>query len=297
MSSTIQFRPAREADLEPMYDVFYQNEIREEENPPASGAVPPYLPHVLRSGKLVVAEQDGKILGYTGAITRDNITYLTDLFVRPDVQSGRIGQRLLELAMPQDGLVHCTASSTDMRALSLYIRVGMQPQWPLFTLRLEKPARALQGGNAEIEVSEADPADPELAGWDTRVSGRSRFVDQQFWVDEQRGEPVWFRRGGRVIGYGYIRPGAGSLWYPQACTLGPIGVEQAEDATACVLAAVDQALQQADVVRLFVPGPHPSLALLIEKGFRIVYTDTFALAAEKPFFDEKRYIPSGDELL
>ena len=183
MSNKTQFRLAREADLEPMYDVFYQNEIRGEENPPALDGVPPYLPHVLRSGKLVVAEQDGKILGYAGAITRDNITYLTDLFVRPDVQSGRIGQRLLELALPQDGLVHCTASSTDMRALSLYIRAGMQPQWPLFTLRLEKPARASQGGNAEIEVGEADPADPELVGWDTRVSGRSRLVDQQFWVD------------------------------------------------------------------------------------------------------------------
>lgn len=297
MSNTMQFRSAREADLEPMYDVFYQNEIRGEENPPALGAVPPYLPHVLRSGTLVVAEQERKILGYAGAITRDNITYLTDLFVRPDVQSGQIGQRLLQLAMPQNGLIHCTASSTDMRALSLYIRAGMQPRWPLFALRLEKPARASLGGNAEIEVSEADPADPELAAWDTRVSGRSRFVDQQFWVDEQQGEPIWFRRAGRVIGYGYIRLGAGSLWYPQACTLGPIGVERAEDATACVLAAVDRALQQANVLRVSVPGPHPSLALLIEKGFRITYVDTFALSAKAPFFDEKRYIPSGDDLL
>ncbi|MBA2682666.1 MAG: GNAT family N-acetyltransferase [Ktedonobacteraceae bacterium] len=161
MSSSIQFRPAREADLESAYDVFYQNEIRGEENPPTVEAVPPYLPHVLRSGKLLVAEQDGKILGYAGAITRDRITYLTDLFVRPDVQSGQIGQRLLELATPQDdGLIHCTASSTDMRALSLYVRAGMQPQWPFFTLRLEKPPRGSLDVNAEIEVSEADPADP-----------------------------------------------------------------------------------------------------------------------------------------
>ena len=116
-------------------------------------------------------------------------------------------------------------------------------------------------------------------------------------MDEQKGEPVWFRRGGRVVGYGYIRPGAGTLWYPEACTLGPIGVERAEDAPSCALAAVDQALQQADVVRISVPGPHSSLAPLLEKGFRIVYIDTFASAAKAPFFDEKRYIPSGDDLL
>lgn len=291
----MQFRSAGEADLEPMYGVFYRNEIRGTENPPALNAVPPYLAHVLRTGKLVVAEQDGKVLGFAGAITRDRITFLTDLFVQPDLQSGQIGKQLLQLAMPQDGLVHCTASSTDVRALSLYIRAGMQPQWPLFMLRLEKPERGSL--DSDVEVSEADPADPELVQWDTRVSGRSRQTDLQFWVDEQRGEPVWFRRGGRIIGYGYIRRGAGSLWYPQSCMLGPIGVELAEDATACVLLLVDRALQQADVIRIAIPGPHPCLAILLEKGFRITYVDTFVSAAKTPFFSEKRYIPSGDDML
>ncbi len=296
MSNTIRFRAAREADLETINEIFYQNEVTGRDNPPALSAVQTY-PHILQAGKMVVAEQDGKVLGYAGAITRSKITFLTDLFVRLGLQSGQIGQRLLELAVPQDGLIHCTASSTDFRALALYIRAGMQPQWPLLVLRLEKPARASFEVGPEIEIGEADPTDPELLEWDTRISGRSRPEDLQFWMREQRGEPIWFRKHGQVIGYGFIRPGAGSLWYPQACMIGPLGVEQTEDATACVLAAVNRALQQANVIRIAVPGPHPCLAILLERGFRIVYVDTFVSAAKTPFFDATCFIPSGEDML
>jgi hypothetical protein len=79
--------------------------------------------------------------------------------------------------------------------------------------------------------------------------------------------------------------------------LGPIGVSTPEDATACVLAAVNLALQQADVLRIEVPGPHPCLATLLESGFRITYVDTFVSTATSPFFDAQRYIASGGDLL
>ena len=78
--------------------------------------------------------------------------------------------------------------------------------------------------------------------------------------------------------------------------MGPIGVRISEDATACVLAAVDLALQQADVLRIEVPGPHPCLAILLESGFRISYVDTFVSTATSPFFDAQRYIASGGDL-
>ena len=36
--------------------------------------------------------------------------------------------------LPQDERIYCTFSSTDPRALALYIRMGMRPQWPHFNL-------------------------------------------------------------------------------------------------------------------------------------------------------------------
>lgn len=267
------FRPARETDLKEIYEVFYQNEILDNAQPPARGEMPTYLRHVLHNGTMYVAEQGGEILAFAGAITRGNITFLTDLFVHPMQQSGQLGKTLLHSVLPQDALIHCTVSSSDPRALALYIRAGMRPHWPCFVLRLEKLAQKIPV-DSTVEIVEADPFDQELVRWDAQISGRIRPVDHLFWVREQRAVPVWFRRHQQIVGYAYIRLNAGTVWYPHACTLGPIGVNSPEDAAACVLAAVNWALQRAEVLVIEVPGPHPSLTALLEIGFRISYVDS-----------------------
>ena len=134
-------------------------------------------------------------------------------------QSGQLGKTLLHSVLPQDGLIHYTVSSSDPRALALYIRAGMRPYWPHFALRLEKPAQEMPLP-ANMEIVEADPADPALVRWDAQISGRMRPIDLLYWVREERAVPLWFRRQGQTVGYGYIRLGAGTLWHPQACTLG-----------------------------------------------------------------------------
>jgi GNAT superfamily N-acetyltransferase len=289
------FRPAHETDLRKMYEVFYQNEVLDSLHSPPPGDTPSYLRHVLQTGAMYVAEQDGEVLAFAGAITRGNITFLTDLFVQPTYQSGQLGKALLHFVLPQDDLVHCTVSSSDPRAFALYIRAGMCPQWPCFALRLEKstPEWHLP---SDVEILQANLDDPALVHWDAQISGRPRPVDHAYWVREQRAVPLWFRRQGQTVGYGYIRLDGGTLWYPQACVLGPIGVTHSEDAAACVLASVYWALQQAEVLRIDVPGPHPCLAPLLERGFRITYADTFVSTASTPFFDASCYIPSGGDL-
>ena len=289
------FRPASEADLKPIYEVWYQNEVLDSPHPPAPGDMPSYLRHVLETGKMYIAEQDGEVLGFAGAITRGNIAFLTDLFVRPAHQSGQLGKTLLHAVLPQDDRIHCTMSSSDPRALALYIRAGMRPQWPHFALQLEKPT--LEMPAHDVEIVEADPDDPELIRWDAQISGRSRPADHQYWVREQQALPLWFRRDKQIEGYGYLRLRAGTLWYPPACALGPIGVRTPQDATACVLATVKLALEQADVLRIEVPGPHPCLATLLENGFRITGADTFVSTTLSPFFDAQCYIASGGDLL
>src|SRR5215469_3289277 len=231
------FRPARETDLAQAYNVFYQNDIIDTPAPPAPGDVPSTLRHILRTGTMYVAEQDGHILAFASAITRDHVTFLTDMFVHPDQQSSKLGKTLLQLVLPQSEHIRCTMSSTDPRALALYIRYGMQPQWPNFCLRLNGPIR----GNfptTDIEIIEGQASDPEFVHWDAQIGGRSRSIDHAYWIREQRAVPLWFQRQGNSIGYGYIRLGAGTLWYPEACTLGPIGANTSEDAIACVLTAV-----------------------------------------------------------
>ena len=289
------FRPAREDDLSAIYEVFYQNEILDNPEPPPASNTPPYLLHVLQTGMLHVAEQDGKILAYAGAITRGTTTFLTDLFVRPDQQSGQLGKTLLHSVLPQNNLVHFTVSSSDYRALALYIRAGMRPQWPVFALRLKKPGCEWPV-QSDIESIEAAPGDPALIRLDEQISGRLRPADHLYWIREEQAVPLWFRRQGQVVGYGYIRLDAGTIWYPHACSIGPVGATSPEVAANCVMAAIHWAIQQAEVIYLEVPGPHPCLATLLERGFHISYVDTFVSTSMKPFFDAQRYIPSGGDL-
>jgi GNAT superfamily N-acetyltransferase len=297
----ITFRPATENDLDPAYNVFYQNELEEGETPPS----PPdgaslELRHILSTGSMYVAEEDGQILGFASAITRGTITYLTDLFVLPTLQSGGLGKTLLQHVLPHDGLIHCTMSSTDPRAQALYIRSGMQPQYANFNLRQQRSKLDEPPINVEetgIEIIEGDAGDPAFVRWDARVSGRERTIDHEFWVKQQQAVPLWFTRGDVILGYAYVRLGVRTLWFPQICVVGPVGVDAPEDAAACVLAAVQWSQKQADAVRIDVPGPHPCLAPLLERGFRIVYVEQFVSSAQTPFFDPRCYIPSGSDLL
>jgi Acetyltransferase (GNAT) family len=253
------FRPAQETDLRAVYEVFYQNEVLDSPHPPSPGDIPSYLRHVLQTGTLYVAEQEREVCAFAGAITRGNITFLTDLFVQPVLQSGQLGKTLLHSVLPQDDLIHCTVSSSDPRALALYIRAGMSPQWPYFALRLEKSTHEWRL-TGDMEIIEADPGDPALVQWDAQISGRLRPIDHLYWLREQRAVPLWFRRQGRIV------------------------------------AAVSWASQRADVLHIDVPGPHPCLAILLERGFRIAYVDTFVTTAGIPFFDARCYIPSGGDL-
>jgi GNAT superfamily N-acetyltransferase len=316
------FRPASEADLCSIYEVFYANEVAGDPHPPPREKASPGLRHLLHTGTLYVAEQDGEILAFAAAMSwdrvapstdsvpggegmsreasddspvEDRVTFLTDLFVLPDRQSSGFGAELLRRVSPHDEHIRCTFSSTDPRALSLYIRDGMQPQWPHFCLQLQgSPRRDLSTG--DVETVEAQVGDPLLMQWDAEIGGRLRPADHTYWVQEQLGTPLWLRRRGDLIGYAYVRLSAGSLYHPDACTIGPVGARTPEDATACVLAAVAWAHRRAAVLLVNVPGPHPALAPLLDVGFRITYVETFLSTAKTPFFDARRYIASGSDL-
>ncbi len=294
MTTTI--RPATEADLSAVSDIYYRSEVEGHPNPPAphpfSG-----LDHVLATGQMYVAESDGAVIGYASRIVRGRVAFLTDLFVTAERQSSHAGRALLQATMPAgENLVHCTLSSTDPRAQSLYIRAGMRPQWPNFVLR----ASAATLGplpDSGVRLSEAAPDDPALVEWDATIAGRRRPEDFLFWLGPARAVPFWIERGGDRVGYVFVQRRAGSsVWYPDAFTVGPIGALTAEDAAAGVFAATAWAGSRAEVIRASIPGPHPALAPLLDAGFKIVYVDTFCAGGEEPIFDARQYASSGDLL-
>jgi GNAT superfamily N-acetyltransferase len=290
----ITIRTAVAADIPQIYDIWYADEVGDDPDPPRRGA-PTIIEHELATGELVVAERAGRLDGFATLIVRGGVAFLADCFVRADAQSAGVGRLLLGRLLPRVGQTCCTLSSKDHRALALYIRAGMRPQWPNFCLLGHSDKLGDLAG--DIEVIEGQAGDPALIEWDAQIGGRRRPEDHAYWLGATRARPLWFRRRGAVVGYGYAQTHSPeSLWHPDAITLGPIGAHSPEDALACTRAAARWAQPHADVLLITVPGPHPALAALLDAGFQITYVETFVSSSQEPFADMRCYIPSGSTL-
>jgi GNAT superfamily N-acetyltransferase len=289
-----QLRLATPLDLEQVWDIRFANDVAGAMSVPERREPPPYLTHLLEHGTLLIATFEERIAGYAGRVDRGGVAYLTDLFVDPAHQSASVGRSLLRRIFADDPARRCTMASSDFRALALYTRAGMTPRWPNVLLRATAESR-LDLVAVDVVMVPADVDDPELRFWDQASSGRLRPEDLQFFVRGERGKVSWFRRGTETVGYGIVRLGAGRLWYPDAATIGPVGIGSAEDAIACVVAAVTWARERSPDVELAVPGPHPALRPLLESGFAIEFVETYC-ASDPALVDPTRYVGSGGDL-
>ena len=287
-------RTATPADLEQVWDIRFANDVAGASTIPQRGTPPPYLAHLLAHGTLLIAERDGRVVGYAGRVDRGGVAYLTDLFVDLAHQSGAIGRSLLQRIFADDPPVRCTLASSDFRALALYTRAGMTPRWPNVLLRATAESQ-LSLPQARVELAPADGKDPELLFWDQACSGRLRPDDLLFFLTGERGQAFWFRRGNETVGYGIVRLGAGRLWYPEAVSIGPLGVGSAADAIDCVVAAVAWARERSASIELAVPGPQPALKPLLDAGFAIEYVETYC-ASDPVLVEPMRYVGSGGDL-
>lgn len=288
-------RAATPDDLARIWDILYRNEVADEDDPPPQRAIPAHLHHVLATGRLLVSEADGQIAAFAGTIDRGGPVFLTDLFVDPDLQSGRHGKALLT-AIFEDVPVtsRFTLSSVDHRAIALYARFGMTPRWP--NLLLEAPVAELRIDPAWTQPAEAVACDDtRVLALDAEVCGRARTVDFAFWRDRQAGQAWWMRIGADHAGFAIIRPGGGTLWHPDAVAVGPCAGRTPDLARAVTLAAVARAAELGTFVEIAVPGPHPALRPLLDAGFKIVYVET-ACVADPTMIDPERMIGSGGDL-
>jgi GNAT superfamily N-acetyltransferase len=294
-------RPAVEADLERINAIWYQDEVADDEHPPEQGAPLALYPYLMEQGDVRVALDDqGAVAGFGAAITwrtpRGPLTYLSDLFVAADAQSRGVGQALLAALLTEDG-ARCVLASKDPRAIALYIRYGMPPQWQNYWLSADSSTLAMRIDllpGADVTLELANVRDADLARWDAELCGFERTRDLRWMIETRDAEPFWLTRDGERLGYAYIQRRADeSLWRPDAWTVGPVGARSASDAAVCVGAVVRYASVRASSLRLATPSPHPALRSLIEAGFRIVYIETFLASPGATPFDPARYLPGG----
>ena len=100
-----------------------------------------------QAGRLLVAESDGRVVGYGGVVEIDGMTMLCDLFVAADARGAGVGTHLLQQLL-KGSRRRMTFSSKHPAALAAYRRAGMEPQWRLLYLR----GKAV-GGGTELAVA------------------------------------------------------------------------------------------------------------------------------------------------
>jgi GNAT superfamily N-acetyltransferase len=278
-------REAGPDDLSSVYDVWYATETEGLAAPPPPGTMP-WLAHLRQVGRLVVAVDDRAVVGFAGALDHGCCVALSDLFVRPERQSQGIGTALLDAVLPP-GRPLVTMASADPRAVASYVRRGMRPRWPAFS----------------VHAASADIRDvPDPAGTELDVAPLA--LDAYHWQlcgDEAHYErlgarPVVVRDGDRELGTALVLTGSPQrLAHPDAAELLESSAHEADDAAALVLAVVAQ-MVTAGATRVIaqVPGPHGALRPLLDRGFAITDTDLACATADGLLADPSRHTMHGE---
>jgi GNAT superfamily N-acetyltransferase len=308
----IRVRPAEPADMPACARIWrdgindYLGRLNQREIPDDLAAISRLHAHLLATDPATFlvavrggeAERDGElVVAFGAAARRDDVWFLSMLFVVPGEQGAGVGRALLEQILPADGDPALATATDSQQPISnaLYAAYGMVPRMPLLSL-VGRPAGPGPFGALPAGV-EAVPFDDlsgdghrELAGavdaLDREVVGFAHPADHRFLrIEGRRG--FLFRDGERILGYGYAA-GSGRV--------GPIAVRD-EALLAPALGHVLAAVEPRGASALWVPGlADRAVVPLLRAGFRL---DQFPvlLCWTRPFADFRRYVPISPGLL
>jgi GNAT superfamily N-acetyltransferase len=282
----MDYRPIDLADLEACTDVFYEadDELNARRGLPLT---PRNRAPLLRLFEHLVsqspqrgwlAERDGSVLGFGIAAQRADMTFLSFLFVRPDVQAGGIGRALLERAMAGSDYRAVCIGAVQPISAALYARYGMTPRVPMFTFS-GRPRDELPALTDGLDIGEVSVA--EVADLDLEVTGLTRPEDHALWQEWQR-QRVGLFASGALVGYGYFQPMG---------RLGPVVVRRAGHLLPFVGALMARQ-PEVETWLLNVPGPaSETFVALLKAGLRLEGPPIVYCATELRI-DHSRYLPS-----
>jgi GNAT superfamily N-acetyltransferase len=219
--------------------------------------------HILATGRSVLAERDGAILGFASSWRRGGHWFLASLFVDVAVQGRGIGPALLDAVWDGDAEVRRTITDAIQPVSNaLYGRRGLVPVTPVLAFS-GRPAHGEgrgplePGGEATAEL---------LAALDGAAYGFDRAPDHAYW--RRTGLLRIWSCGGEPAAYAYSWPGG---------AIGPVaGLD--EDAAAGALAG-ELSLARGDVT-VRMPGSSRALvALALARGLRLSPTPGFLLVS------------------
>jgi GNAT superfamily N-acetyltransferase len=280
--SGVSVRDAQDADLERVAAIAAGTGQHDD----WGGANPAYIRHLMRVGRVVVAEARDAVVGF-GAVQRigtgaDEVSMLCDLFVDPAAHGSGYGRAMLSELW--DGAARrMTFSSLHAHAIPLYTSFGVDAWWPLLYAYGEAGSVPMPAGWS------AAPATPEAVGeLELRWTGIERTADHRAWAARPGGMAVTASLDGE--------PGAAGTVAGPPHDFGVVHLAMpalADDgvAAAAVLAVLASTGGPGQVVRISLPAPHPAVRPLLAAGWRFDEFDLF-MATDPRLLDARRSVPS-----
>jgi GNAT superfamily N-acetyltransferase len=197
--------------------------------------------HILETGTSVVAEDDGRLLGFGASWQRDEHWFLASLFVDDAAQGAGVGAALLDAVWGAAPRRRTITDAIQPVSNALYGRHGLIPATPVlrFTGRPQSDGRGLR------------PEEADLAAIDLAAYGFDRAIDHAYWEQFAR-RTTW--------------PGAYTYAYPG----GEIGPVAGLDAGAAARALTAELARADGEVRLRIPGSSRALVeVALAAGLRL----------------------------
>ena len=219
-----------------------------------SGANPDYCRYLIADGHLLVAEEEGRVVGFGGAVDIAGVRLLSDLYVRADAHGRGVGAALLQ-AVLAGASERMTFASNDPATIPLYTRAGMLCRWPLLTL--DGSARRLPG--SQVGARSADAT--EAAAVELSLTGIDRSADHRYWASRSGSHALLLELDDTVVGSAAVRLAG------EKCRIEHMAVRAGAETDG--LAALARWCG-ATSVQAYVPGNRPNVAHLLALGFRVL---------------------------
>jgi GNAT superfamily N-acetyltransferase len=285
----VRIRRAEEGDLLALGEVFVKTAayLTERNRPEQIGRISldaeerlPLYRHLLATGAMWAAE-DPDPVGFSAAVVRDGVWFLSQLWVLPDHHGRGIGGALLDeaLAWGRGASAFTVVASPHPAAHVLYLRASMYPMYEQVEVSATEPRMAPEMPDSVASLQ--DPDQPWLDELDREVRGIARPEDHAFWRGEATG--LALQRDGAPSGYVYVWPNG---------KVGPGAARDPGDVPPLIRAARNRA---GGSMTFAVPSTNwTALRELVREGFAPSGSNTFM--ASRPLVDGSRYLSSGGGL-
>ena len=239
-----------------------------------------------------VAEDNGQVCGFSLSWMRESLWFLAFLFILPSHQGKGIGRTLMERAMEYGrdaGVTHralITAAYNPV-SISLYLRYGMYPREPLYSITCASATLASSGDlksfNAE-RLAATQSNIEQLSRLDEHVLGFPRERHHHYLLNAKDATCYVFKRHDRPEGYAYIWPNG---------RIGPLAVVVPTAFEKVMTAALSLAACQnsAEVSALIAGSNEQAMSIAVKNKMQIKRPSL--LMSSKPFGNWSNYLFYG----